>query len=192
MQKLSGVLTIKSIQGRNGPFNVGTLITDLGDFSVKDAILEQYEEGKYEGDFGVSRIYPSSYFSNGRMVVEVRAKLETISLQSIDHDIGFPAVPEEPDPMDEVPAAVASAPPMSTTLPTDEGVLPVADPALTASDEGVAMDFDSTLCGELWPMSDEIKLDPTVDRAKFRLQCKRLNDLGYRFQSVGQKWVKLK
>ena len=128
MQKLSGVLTIKSIQGRNGPFNVGTLMTELGDFSVKDAILEPYEEGKYEGDFGVPRIYPSSYFSNGRMVVEVRAKLETISLQSIDHNMGSPCLEDEPDPMDEVPVTAALTTTVNTTVSTDTDVPLAARP----------------------------------------------------------------
>jgi hypothetical protein len=190
MQKLSGVLTIKSIQGRNGPFNVGTLNTDLGDFSVKDAILEQYEEGKYEGDFGVSRIYPSSYFSGGRMVVEVRAKLETISLQSIDHDIGSPAVPEEPDPMDEVPVTAALTTTVNTTLSTDAVVPPAAESTLTVSDDAQT-DLDVALFAELWPLSDALKLDPTVDRAKFRSQRDRLKELGFKFLPIGQVWQKL-
>jgi len=32
--------TIRTIQGRNGPFNVGRLITDLGEFAVKDTLLK--------------------------------------------------------------------------------------------------------------------------------------------------------
>lgn len=186
MQKLSGVLTIKSINGRNGAFNVGTLFTDFGEFSVKDAILEQYEEGKYEGDFGVSRIYPSSYFSNGRMVVEVRAKLETISLQSIDHDVGSPSVPEEPDPLDETPLFVAVTTSLNETLPLDDVRSVAESVAPVSADEQSALDIK--LFEELWPLNGEIKLDPTVDRAKFRLQRDRLKELGYKFSPIGQVW----
>ncbi len=44
-----GQLTLRTIRGRNGPFNVGRLVTPIGTFAVKDAELEQYPEGKYEG-----------------------------------------------------------------------------------------------------------------------------------------------
>ena len=63
---INGVLTIRTIQGRNGAFNVGRLITDLGEFSVKDTLLEQYEEGRYEGNFNVTQIFPSSYLVPAR------------------------------------------------------------------------------------------------------------------------------
>ena len=53
---IDGVLTIRTINGSNGPFNVGRLITDLGEFSVKDTLLEQYKEGRYEGTT-ISRRY---------------------------------------------------------------------------------------------------------------------------------------
>ncbi len=46
---VSGQLTLRTIRGRNGPFTVGRLTTHLGVFEVKDAELEQYPEGKYDG-----------------------------------------------------------------------------------------------------------------------------------------------
>jgi len=80
----NGVLTIRTIQGRNGPFNVGRLITDLGEFAVKDTLLEQHEEGRYEGSFNVTQIFPSSYVAGGRFVVEVRATLKSLILNGIN------------------------------------------------------------------------------------------------------------
>ena len=45
MIKLEGKLKTKVIHGRNGDFTVGTLSTNIGEFNVKDSILDQYVEG---------------------------------------------------------------------------------------------------------------------------------------------------
>ena len=175
MLKLSGVLTIRTINGRNGPFNVGRLVTDIGEFSVKDTLLDQYEEGKYEGDFGISRIYPSYYLAGGRLVVEVRATLESMALAGIDELTVEDVVPAvEPDPIEE-------ARPTATPQPD----APVDESAGESGD-----DDDARLFGELWPLGEKVKLDPTVDRARFRRQKDRLKSLGYRFQPLGQFWEK--
>lgn len=38
---VSGQLTLRTIRGRNGPFNVGRLVTPHGEFAVKDAELDR-------------------------------------------------------------------------------------------------------------------------------------------------------
>ena len=50
MITIPGQLAIKTIHGRNGDFNVGRLATSIGEFVVKNAELDQYAEGKYDGD----------------------------------------------------------------------------------------------------------------------------------------------
>jgi len=45
MIKIPGRLSVKTIHGRNGPFNVGRLATSLGEFTVKDPQLDQFSEG---------------------------------------------------------------------------------------------------------------------------------------------------
>ncbi|MFZ5593707.1 MAG: DUF3275 family protein [Pseudomonadota bacterium] len=184
MIKLSGVLTIKSIDGRNGRFCVGRLVTGLGEFTVKDTLLEQYDPGKYEGDFGISRIYPYSYFANGGVRVEIRACVESIALAGIER-----LTPEEermtaaePDPLDEAPTEARQ---VSAGAGTSQ-----EDSAKTGGSIGGMGNPDVDLFGALWPLGDEVKLDPTVDRALFRSQHDRLRALGYRFQAVGQIWVK--
>lgn len=176
MIKLSGLLTIKAIDGRNGRFHIGRLVTELGEFTVKDTLLEQYDPGKYEGEFGVSRIYPYSYFANGGVKVEIRACVETIALAGIEH-----LTPEEeatlvvePDPLDETAA---------------HGRSECASAAADLLDD-TTEDPDVRLFGDLWPLATEVKLDPTVDRAMFRAQRDRLKTLGYRFQAIGQVWIK--
>ncbi|HHM5294170.1 TPA: DUF3275 family protein, partial [Pseudomonas aeruginosa] len=53
MITIPGQLAIKTIHGRNGDFNVGRLATSIGEFVVKNAELDQYREGKYDGDFAI-------------------------------------------------------------------------------------------------------------------------------------------
>jgi hypothetical protein len=178
MIKLSGTLYIRSIQGRHGAFSVGRLATEIGDFSIKDALLDQYEEGRYEGEFGISRIYPSSYFAQNRMVVEVRATLETLALAVIDElpaDQQTAGLPE-PDPLETEPA-------VSTAVPAAMPAEPVPPPR-----EADTASKDAELFGTLWPLGATVRLDTTVDRALFRRQKDRLKALGYRFQPVGQVW----
>ncbi|MHA7918838.1 DUF3275 family protein, partial [Alloalcanivorax xenomutans] len=47
---------------------------------------------------------------------------------------------------------------------------------------------DAKLFGPLWPLSDAVKLDATVDRRRLRQQCDRLHQLGYEFAPLSQDW----
>lgn len=187
MIKLTGTLYIRSIAGRNGAFSVGKLVTEIGEFAVKDALLDQYDEGRYEGEFGVSRIYPSHYLAGTRMVIEVRATLTAMALSAIEDlpsEQRTTALPE-PDPIDPIDVAVetqASLPPVAR--PAADSGAPITDtpPPLDPDSE------DAALFGALWPLADTVKLDTTVDRAQFRRQKDRLKALGYRFQPLGQTW----
>jgi hypothetical protein len=194
MIKVSGTLAIRSISGSRGPFNVGRLYTEIGEFAVKDSLIEEYEEGRYKGEFGISNIYPYSYMAGGRAVVEIRARLGSITLENIAAlDTEDRAQPAEPDPIEEAPvpaekpaepvATVAAEPPQGDADRTEsEGI-----------DQSAEALFEQTmrnLFGESWPLSDKVKLDPTVDRGRFRQQRDALKELGYKFQPVGQAWVK--
>ncbi|KPL57550.1 DUF3275 family protein, partial [Rossellomorea vietnamensis] len=75
MIKIPGRLTVRIIHGRNGPFNVGRLAASIGEFVIKDPQLDQFSEGVFEGEFLLLEIRPASYFTGGRLVVEVRAKV---------------------------------------------------------------------------------------------------------------------
>lgn len=171
MIKLSGTLYIRAIHGRNGTFSVGRLVTEIGEFAVKDTLLDQYDEGRYEGEFGVSRIYPTNYLAGGRLVVEVRATLATMALAAIDE---LPAEQQsplpEPDPIDLEPRAEATAP--SVRVPVGETSVPgvSADETLDSPDSPPDQEADERLFGVLWPLGATVKLDTTVDRARFRQQ----------------------
>jgi len=175
---IDGVLSIRTIQGRNGPFNVGRLLTDLGEFAVKDTLLDQYDEGRYEGNVSMTQIFPASYFAAGRFVVEVRATLKNLTLDGVDElKPEDKAAASEPDPMDDQPS-----PAVSTVAPSSTDRLE-QPPEVEDSVEG-----DEALFGTLWPLGTQVRLDPTVDRKRFREQRNRLKALSYTFDAIEQIW----
>lgn len=183
MIKLNGSLSVKSISGRNGVFSVGKLTTTVGEFTVKDTILDQYPEGKYDGEFLVSKIFPCSYVMRGNVVVEVRAILDEVIISESTEE-SQQQESTVADPIEETPPAsnIVQAEP----LPTE-----VALPPLEFGSEQARQDYE-LLGDELYSIlvySGDIKLDPTVDRAKFRAQRDRLKELGYHFDASTQTWV---
>lgn len=198
MITLQGQLAIKTIPGRYGKFNVGRLFTEIGEFVVKDALLEEYPEGKYDGEFDVKEIKPGTpYTSGGRLIIEIRAHLSGITLSNIDalsKDEAHNLSPQEVDPVEEeedskpqqpavveAQAATSSEPAAETTQTTVE-----AESASAESEGDQSENVD--LFGALWPLAKVVKLDPTVDRRRFRQQRDRLSSMGYRFQPHSQDW----
>lgn len=187
MISVSGCLAIKIINGRNGAFRVGTLQTEIGEFSVKDKILDQYDDGCYQGLFEVSKIFSSTYSTGSRLVVEVRAVLENISLANVDEVEPEQLKPLEQDPLDEEKD--------TERVSTDTENVPESTESSNSEqesqkdDEPEACD-DAILFGLLWPLQESFKLDPTVDRELFRQQRDRLKSRGYKFNPIGQFWAK--
>jgi hypothetical protein len=198
MITLPGQLAIKTIHGRNGDFNVGRLATSIGEFVVKNPELDQYPEGKYDGDFIVVEIRPATYNANGRMVIEIRAILGGMTLSNADGLSGDEAqklTPQEVDPVDEeappqTPQAQAKAriprprgprDPLVDTTPFGIEPAPVSSGASEDAE-------DAALFGALWPLSESVKLDSTVDRRTLRAQRDRLEALGYSFAPLSQDW----
>jgi hypothetical protein len=200
MITIPGQLAIRTIHGKNGDFNVGRLATSIGEFVIKNAELDQYTEGKYEGDFAIAEIRPSTYNTGGRMVIEIRAHLGGMTLSNIDSlskDEASRLSPQEVDPIDEEasapqPAPTTAAPatetaPMSADPLIDTTPFSVTTPAKPKSEE-TAKQEDPTLFGALWPLTEIVKLDATVNRRVLRQQRDRLGTLGYEFAPLSQDW----
>ncbi|PWU32074.1 hypothetical protein DK254_00710 [Pseudomonas sp. RW407] len=201
MISIAGQLAIRTITGRNGPFNVGRLATSIGEFVIKDPGLDQYTEGKYQGDFAITQIRPSYYTHGGRLVVEIRAELGGMSLDDVTN---LSAEDEEQlsttvlDPLEEessAPPAVKPPGARPSRTATSTSVPPAVDsnepfgmkpalPAVPNNDESP----DEELFGTVWPLADTVKLDPTVDRQRLRAQCARLGELGYTLDFKLQVW----
>lgn len=198
MINLPGQLAIKTIHGRNGAFNVGRLTTTLGEFVTKNAELDQYREGKYDGDFTIAAIRPSVYFSGGRMVIELRAVLSGMALSqanqlSKEDAQGISA--QEVDPMDEERQEAAPSSQPTADSPPARKANPLTDTtpfgergSKAKADAGTDQQSDAVLFGSLWPLTNVVKLDATVGRAALRQQLNRLSSLGYQFDPLSQEW----
>ena len=201
MINIPGQLAIRTISGRNGEFNVGRLSTSIGEFVIKDALLDQYNEGKYRGDFLITEIRPSYYSTSGRLVVEIRAKLESMSLDDVDNLTAEDAAklsPSEPDPIDEEPSSTQTKPLQQRKTLTAAPAVSNAKKPLSAEDAPFGMappsstnnaEQDAALFGTIWPLDDTVKLDTTVDRQRLRQQCTRLSELGYVLDFKLQVWM---
>jgi len=203
MIKIPGRLTVRTIHGRNGPFNVGRLAASIGEFVIKDPQLDQFSEGVFEGEFLLLEIRPASYFAGGRLVVEVRAKVGEMLLTEdgmlvTQHGPRFDSA--EMDPLEEEAAPAPPVPPAPPAPGQGEPMAPPAPPPQVDAGEGPGPQApeaqassqeanpDAELFGLVWPLGQSVKLDPTVDRALFRRQVSRLKELGYRFQAPTQTW----
>ncbi len=213
MITLPGELSIKTIHGRNGPFNIGRLVVSLGMFTVKDAELDQFKEGKYEGDFVIKAIRQHPVPTEAGMFMQLRAHLSGMTLHGIDKlseseasTIGA----QEPDPAEEETKPVtASAQPTSSSTTDDarspdegaasrvsqaarprkaQGKPEATKPSLVISTSQAKPSGDEGLFGTQWPLADVFKLDKTSDRMTLRKQVVRLGELGYEFDPISQEW----
>lgn len=193
MISIEGRLMIKIINGRNGPFRVGSLLSDIGEFAVKDKILDQYDEGSYRGLFTISKIFSSTYSTGSRLVVEVRAVLENISLANVDA-----IEPEQHESLEQDPLDEEKDENLEVTKPdhsieatdSDELIEPIDSEDEDQNDLTPEELSDKKLFGLLWPLQESFKLDPTVSRVTFREQRERLKSLNYKFNPIGQYWTK--
>ena len=204
---IEGSLRIKRINGANGPFCVGDLNSEIGEFRVKDSVLDQFEEGVYAGRFTVSRIFPWSYSANGRMVLEVRAKLDDLQISDGSEQV-IPESPQEPDPADEPKAQSAGVAALEDPAPATATGTAAQTEATEATETADAESEpaqqecaapgpetgDEALFGEelfaLVAEREPVKLDPNIDdRRRFRQQRDRLkHGLDYGFIAEQQAW----
>ncbi|MFA0053236.1 DUF3275 family protein [Vibrio echinoideorum] len=189
MVQVPGTLTIKTVSGRYGDFNVAMLDTDIGQFSVRDAVLDEYSEGTYQGTFGLQRIYPGSYQTSNRFVIETRAELNGIWLSDYKEE----ALPRD-EPMEEDPLAKERKAQQQLTEQRD-----VASQALASSQE--SQEDLVSLFGALWPLpshiGDIVKLTPEVGREVMGKQLaylkRRINDERvWKFEPKAQHWMRLR
>lgn len=195
MINIPGQLAIQTITGRNGDFNVGRLSTSIGEFVIKDALLEQYNKGKYRGNFAITGIRSTHYSAGGRLVVEIRAELASMSLDDVDKltvEDTTRLTTNEPDPLDEETprSSTTQQPRKHRPAAQATSIHPSADdaPFGMESSRTTSDDDDAELFGTIWPLGKTVRLDTTVDRQRLRAQCTRLGELGYVHDFKQQIW----
>jgi hypothetical protein len=165
MIRITGRLIVKRVKSRNGPFNVADLLTDVGEFKVKDPVLDQFKEGAYQGTFWIAEIYLLPYISFGRSITELRMRVERASDKPAASDTRLQV-------------------PSKFVVRAKRG-----EAAAGTADAGVVTDLFSDDITALLCLRKTVKLDPTIDdRARFRTQTARLRDLGYEFDPKTQTW----
>jgi hypothetical protein len=191
---VNGSITIARKSGKRGDFNVGDLNTEIGEFEVKDALIEEFDPGKYTGRFVIDWIQPDSFTYRGRVFVKNRAKLAEILIDEGERGEPQQQMPPEPDPIE----AEAAAPQPPSTQPaigltSTDAAQATTGAASTATNAAAADDPDLALFGaELhaqFTQREPLQLDPTVDRQQFRAQRDRLKAIGYRFNPKTQGWL---
>ncbi len=195
MITINGVLTVKQISGANGKFCTGDLSTSIGEFKVKESILDQFEEGRYEGEFVIESFYLSSYVWRGKSTTDIRAKVTDIRLDTADEGEVDITVPE-PDPVNEAAAAQSTVQPSTNVESenTTESKTVVADSYKLTND--AVKDYENLVpivgVELIYQIANHIpvKLDPTVDRALFRQQRDVLKEHGYLFDAITQSWAR--
>lgn len=195
MIQIQGTLNIKTIGGRNGDFNVGTLTTDIGEFSVKSAELDQYDQGSYDGTFGIGHI-GLGYFNwgEGRHVTELKATLSFIAINGIDDLPDNYSSIGEPDPDDlDAKSSVKSD---SAKGVGDKGLdrSTKDDSGSSADSEKTAAESDELFSSAILDLIDQgkpVQLDPTVGRPTFPRQIAALKDKGYKYDGNTRIWNKV-
>ncbi len=189
MVQIPGTLTIKTITGRYGDFNVATLDCDIGRFSIRDTVLDEYSEGTYQGTFGIKRIYAGSYQTSHRFVIETRAELEGIWLNDYKEEAVQGDEPMEEDPLAKERKAQKQLNAKRESLTTQ---------STTDTDDASAL---ATLFGELWPLpaniGDVVKLNPEIGREVMGQQLiylkRRINDERvWKFEPKAQHWMRIR
>jgi hypothetical protein len=208
--RVRGTITIQRKNSARGAFNIGDLNTEIGEFEVKDSLIEEFEPGKYTGDFLIKWIAPDSFSWRGRVFVKNRATLEEILIDEADETAPAPSSPPEPDPIESQSHQQAHVQPVATAAghaPAAESAAPTPRQPRSSSREGNAnpvasapaapkpaseIAADEQLFGDeiyaLLKRKELIKLDPSVDREMFRKQRDRLRTLGYAFDPKSQSW----
>lgn len=208
-------LRVKRIrQSRNGAFCVADLSTDIGEFKVKDPLLDQFDEGEYQATVWISEIYLSQYVAFGKGVTEIRARLHDLQVQAQGalrrgEEQGEPDPIDEREPVRAAPAAPDPAPAVAESkgkkskdwerfnkkkpgLALGDSSPDTDSKRHDASDQAVAQGLSALFDADLLQAiqnREPVKLDSTVERSLLRRQAAELGQaLGYSFDPKQQTW----
>lgn len=183
---IPGTLNVLERQGRNGPFMVAELETEIGNFDLKHRVLEQFSEGAYEGVFVITRIFNQAVsWKNGtwtKLCADLDWEALRILAQSNDVDGSSESL--------AVAQIIAEACDEAVQHHNQDFKQPpaVATEALQLDAEAV---YDRDMLSQLiMDGVKHIKLDATMDdRNLFRELRQTLDRAGYSFQGRTQSWL---
>lgn len=204
---LDGLLTIITRNGKNGEFRVAKLETGVGEFAVKDQVLEQYEPGIYTGKFLVGLIQAKPSFWRNSVFVEVRTYLDELIIDAhdqLDEDATKSVESANTGPaMDPLELERSETPKPAATDAKPSVVASVVEPA-NEEELLIALGFVRELDVQEGRLGKDDKGDQiaaviarepvaldakALDREALRKQRDHLKGIGYSFISTGQYWA---
>ncbi|CAC9507502.1 hypothetical protein [uncultured Gammaproteobacteria bacterium] len=173
MYTFKGTLLVRKIFGKYGEFAIGSIQTPIGEFSVKQSELDEYEEGTYEGRFVISRIQTvSGGFGSNKLILESRATLDTIHIDEIDE------APVE---------VITEADPITEDIDIDFDKVEASANSKSNSKEDLQNLFNEQEIATI-EQGEQVTLDPTSDRGIFRQQQNYLKSNNWKFNMQEQAW----
>ena len=170
---IRGLLEIKQLNGRYGPFPVAWLDSPLGRFRINDSWIETLDAGEYRGTFHVYELSLYGYRAYGEQRTCIAAKIAWYELD----DYADSATPEpqwETDPLEEEAAAVD--PGFSRELPQSAG-----------GDQDEAILLLQSFDGD-WQYGADYKIDTTLPRADIIACRNALKALDYAIDVKTQRY----
>ena len=170
---LTGILEIKQLNGRFGPFPVAWLDSPLGRFRINDSWIETLDAGEYRGTFHAYELSLYGYRAYGEQRTCIAAKIAQYELD----DYADSATPEPP--MGHRPARRRRAvvdPGFSRELPQSAG-----------GDQDEAILLLQSFDGD-WQYGADYKIDTTLPRTDIIACRNALKALGYAIDVKTQRY----
>ena len=170
---IRGLLEIKQLNGRYGPFPVAWLDSPLGRFRINDSWIETLDAGEYRGTFHAYELSLYGYRAYGEQRTCIAAKIAQYELD----DYADSATPEpqwETDPLEEEAAVVD--PGFSRELPQSAG-----------GDQDEAILLLQSFDGD-WQYGADYKIDTTLPRTDIIACRNALKALGYAIDVKTQRY----
>jgi len=170
---IRGLLEIKQLNGRYGPFPVAWLDSPLGRFRINDSWIETLDAGEYRGTFHAYELSLYGYRAYGEQRTCIAAKIAQYELD----DYADSATPEpqwETDPLEEEAAVVD--PGFSRELSQSAG-----------GDQDEAILLLQSFDGD-WQYGADYKIDTTLPRTDIIACRNALKALGYAIDVKTQRY----
>jgi hypothetical protein len=174
MVTVKGRMVVNVINGRNGPFSAATLYSEIGDYVVRYDGLDQFNAGTYEGAFVVRYTCLLTRPFGVSQIIEPLAFIKDLMLDTVDECL------QESLP-DAIPDPAADELELRSKVPLN---------LVSKVSREFSHDELKQLFGEIWPLGEKVKLDPTVGRPLLRVQKNYLDASGYKFDQINHIWIK--
>ena len=169
---LTGILEIKQLNGRFGPFPVAWLDSPLGRFRINDSWIETLDPGEYRGTFHAYELSLYGYRAYGEQRTCILAKIAWYKLDDYA-DGGTPEPQWETDPLEEE-AEVDPEFRRESPQPAD-------------GDQDEAIMLLQSFDGE-WQYGADYKIDTTLPRTDIIACRNALKALGYAIDVKTQRY----